>query len=172
MRVDTIIGIDPGKTGGIAIKFRNQYKVHKMPDSLLKIDEMLKFYKGIGSVLVILEQIRLHFTSDIAKVNRMQKMFAQYEQLKTLLVMNDIPFIEVGPTKWQSYLGLRTKRIRKMDRTERKRAYRDAIQSWWPEKLNIDVADSVCLMVYGIRNLKFNPDFINELPTSAKERLF
>ena len=66
MKVDTIIGIDPGKTGGIAIKFRNQYKVHKMPDDLVKIDEMLKVYKDIGTVLVIIEQIRLHITSDIA----------------------------------------------------------------------------------------------------------
>jgi hypothetical protein len=160
MKADCLLTIDPGKTGAIAIKFNGKYVVHKMPADLMKIDELLKFYKGnSGSMLVILEQIRLHRTDDMAKASRMQKLFEQYAELKTLLTMNGIPFTEVSPRSWQSFLGLRTKQINAMKPHERKRAYRDFAQAWWPTKLSIQVADSVCLLIYGERNLKFNPDF-------------
>jgi len=160
MDFDIIIGIDPGKTGGIAIKFNNRYKVYKMPDDLLKIDELLKFYNELGTILIIIEKITLHHTQDIARISRMQKMFAQYEQLKTLFVMNNLQFIEVTPKSWQSYLGLNTKRNRKLKRGQRKKVYRNWAQQWWPEKLIIQVADAVCLLIYGERNLKYNPDFV------------
>ena len=168
MRVDTIIACDPGMTGGIAIKFRDKYEVHKMPSDIVRVDELLKFYKGLGSVLVVLEQIRLHVANDFAKVSRMQKMFANYNQLRTLGEVNGIPLIEVAPVSWQSYLNLRTKRIKAMSRTERKRAYRDFAQPFWPKKLNIDVADSVCLLIWVERNMKYNIDF--KIPT-IKERM-
>jgi hypothetical protein len=158
--IDCIIGIDPGKTGGIAIKFNNRYKVYKMPNDLVKIDELLKHYNELSdSMLVIIEQIRLHRTENMAMANRMQKLFANYNQIKTLLEMNQIMFAEASPVSWQSFLGLRTKRIMKMNRTGRKRAYRDFAQPWWPEKLTIQLGDSVCLMIYGERNLKYNPNF-------------
>lgn len=166
---DTIIAIDPGMTGGIAIKFRDKYEVHKMPADIVRVDELMKFYKGLGTVLLIIEQIRLHVTSNIAKVSRMQKMFENYNQLKTLAMMNGLPLKEVAPVSWQAYLKLRTKRIKAMKRTDRKRAYRDFAQSWWPEKLNIDVADSVCILIWTERNIKYNEDF--ELPT-VNERMF
>lgn len=159
MTVDTIIGIDPGKTGGIAIKFNGKYKVHKMPDDLVKIDELFKFYKGIGTMLVVIEQIRLHRSENMAQVSRMQKLFAQYEQLKTLLTMNEITFVEVGPRSWQSFLGLNTKRIKAMERDQRKKAYRDFAQAHWPTKLSIQLGDAVCLLIYGERNLKYNTEF-------------
>jgi hypothetical protein len=110
-------------------------------------------------MLVIIELIRLHRTENMAIANRMQKLFENYNQIKTLLVMNRIPFAEVSPRSWQSFLSLNTKRIKAMKPHEKKRAYRDFAQAWWPEKLSIDVADSVCLMIYGERNLKYNPDF-------------
>ena len=169
MRVDTIIAVDPGKTGGIAIKFNGKYKVYKMPDSLVKIDDLLKHYNDVSdSMLVVIESIRLHNTGNMAMVSRMQKLFENYNQIKTLVAMNRIPFIEVAPVSWQAYLNLRTSRIKAMDRTGRKRAYRDFAQPWWPDKLNIDVADSVCLLIWAERNIKFNPDF--EIPT-IKERM-
>ena len=156
----TILGIDPGKTGGIAIKFNGKYKVYKMPDSLVKIDDLLKHYNEVSdSMLVIIEQIRLHRTENMAIASRMQKLFENYNQIKTLLEMNQIPFAEVSPRSWQSFLGLNIKRIKAMKPHEKKRAYRDFAQAWWPEKLSIDVADSVCLLIYGERNLKYNPDF-------------
>jgi hypothetical protein len=159
MRVDTIIGIDPGKTGGIAIKFNGRYKVYKMPNNLVTIDDLLKHYKELGSVLVVVEQIRLHRSENMAMVSRMQKLFENYNQIKTLLEMNRITFTEASPAAWQSFLGLNTKRIKAMERDQRKRAYRDFAQAWWPEKLTIQLGDSVCLMIYGERNLKYNPDF-------------
>lgn len=160
--IDTIIGIDPGITGAIAIKFRNQYKVYKMPADLQDIEELLKFYKGLGSVLVIIEKITLHRTQDMAKVSRMLKMFANFEHCKTLMTTNGIPFVEVAPISWQSYLNLRTERIKAMERPERKKAYRDFAQTQFPHKLSIQVGDAVCLLIYGIRKLKYDTDF--ELP--------
>jgi hypothetical protein len=163
MRVDTIIGIDPGRTGAIAIKFNNRYKVYKMPDNLVKIDDLLKHYNEVSdSMLVVVEQIRLHNTGNMGKVNRMQKMFANYNELKTLLIMNQIPFVEVAPVSWQAYLNLRTDRIKAMDRTGRKRAYRDFAQTLWPEKLTIP------FLIWLERKLKYDTDF--EVPT-VKERM-
>lgn len=160
MKVDTIMGIDPGKTGGIAIKFNGKYKVYKMPDSLTKIDDLLKHYNEVSdSVLVVIEMIRLHQTENFGKASRMMKLYGNYMELLALINMNHISYVEASPRSWQSFLGLNTKRIKAMKPHEKKRAYRDFAQAWWPEKLSIAVADSVCLMIYGERNLRYNSDF-------------
>ena len=84
MRVDTIIACDPGMTGSIAIRFHNQRKVYKMPVDIVDVDVLLKHYKSVSdSILIVIEQIRLHNTGNMAMVSRMQKMFANYNQLKT-----------------------------------------------------------------------------------------
>lgn len=164
--MECIVGIDPGATGAIAVRFHGKSKVYKMPKDIKRVDDLLKHYQEISdSMLVVLEQIRLHRMDDLAIANRMQKLYGHYSELKTLLIMNGIPYAEASPKAWQSFLGLNIKPIRKLPKDKRKKAYRDSIQQWWPEKLPIVVADAVCLLVYGERNLKYNPDFgiVNEI---------
>lgn len=158
--MDCIIGIDPGATGGIAVLFHGKCKVYKMPKEVHAVNDLLKYYQEItDSMLVVLEQIRLHRTEDIAIANRMQKLYGHYRELKALLEINNIAFVEASPKAWQKYLNLNTKQILSLKKPDRKRAYRDFAQKMWPEKLPIVVADAVCLLIYGQRNLKYNPDF-------------
>ena len=158
--IDCIIGIDPGVTGCLAVRFMGTSRTYKMSKDITKVNDLLIHYKNISdSILVIIEMIRLHRTENIAIANRMQKLYGNYKELLALVMINDIPYAEAGPTTWQSFLNLNSKAIKKLERDQRKKAYRDFAQNWWPEKIPIYQGDAVCLVIYGERNVKFNPEF-------------
>lgn len=176
--IDTIIGIDCGVSGGIAIKFREDKKVHKMPEKLTQVDELLKYYHEISdSMLVVIEKVQL-IPHDVntedkkrfGRAFRVQKLLDQYSQFIALMEIAGIPYITVTSRSWISYLQLKTPKD--WDRTKRKRHYRDFAHKFWPERLSIPVADAVCLVIYGERRIKFDPDFVSQLPNSIKERMF
>jgi hypothetical protein len=177
MDLDCIIGIDPGKTGGIAVKFHNKRKVYKMPEDLLKFQDLIKYYRSITeSMLVVIEKVQLLpydvHTDDHKKFGRamrVQKLLTQFEQMKTVLIVLGIPFVTVTPRSWITYLNLNTKNKK---RDERKRIYRDFAQSQWIERVNLDVADSVCILIYALRRLRYDPDFVSELPKELQQKLF
>jgi hypothetical protein len=175
MRVDTIIGIDCGVSGAIAVKFREHRKVHKMPKELTEVNELLKYYKGISNkMLVVIEKVQIipHDvnTTDKKKFGRafrVQKLLNQYNQFIAIMEVGEIPYITVTARSWISYLNLKTPKD--WDRTKRKRHYRDFAQQFWPERLSIPLGDAVCLLIWLERKLKYDPDF--ELPKQLKERM-
>lgn len=50
---------------------------------------------------------------NMGKLYRIQKMMANFEQLKAIIAVCDIPFVMVHPMKWQNELKLRAKTTRK-----------------------------------------------------------
>jgi len=177
MEIDCIIGVDPGRTGGLAVRFHGKRKVYKMPGEINDLQELFKYYQEItDSMLVVIEKVQLLpydvHTDDIKKFGRamrVQKLLAQYEQMKTILIIMKIPFVTVTPRSWITYLNLNTKN---KTREERKRIYRDFAQMHWPVKVNLDVADSVCILTYAERRLRFDPDFTSELPKELQTKMF
>lgn len=175
---ECIIGIDCGATGGIAILYDGQRKVHKMPEDLKQVDELLKYYQQISeTMLVVIEHVQImphdihnNEAKKFGRAVRMQKLLDQYSQFKAIMQIAGIPYITVTPKTWINYLNLKTPK--KWDRTQRKRHYRDWAQHSWPQKLSISVADAVCILIYTVRSLKFDPDFMSKLPKNVKNQLF
>ena len=93
MKVDCIIGIDPGANGGIAVYrvYGQKVDVLKMPKELSDLTDYLRYIKSICCPIIFLEKLNVRpddvvqQTEDslnLGKLYRIQKMLAQYEKLK------------------------------------------------------------------------------------------
>lgn len=118
--IDCIIGIDPGKSGGLAI-WRPNYKteVLKMPSNILDLRQYFEYITSICNPLIFLEKVQLRpddIEDNTGKAFRIQKMLADFEILKTVISVCDIPFVLVNPMKWQNTLKVRVKGEERKDR--------------------------------------------------------
>lgn len=184
MKVDCIVGIDPGASGGI-VTWRPGQKITaaKMPQDINDLCDYLTYLKSICSPIAFLEKLSVRPDDivpcadgvNMGKLYRIQKMLANYEQLKATIAVCDVPFVMVHPMKWQNELKLRAKTTRKKEeKNERKRRYREIAGNLYPElKPTLWNADATLIMHFGRYILRNNPDWVREnLPAKMYERLF
>lgn len=180
MKIDAIIGIDPGAGGGLVL-WRANKKVTaiKMPKDLNDIRDYLNHVKDISCPIVFLEELGVR-PGDVSigdtgvnmgKLYRIQKMLQNYEQLKAIITVLDIPFITVHPAKWQSALKLR---IKKEEKKDRKNRYKDIASKLYPDvKATLWNADATLIMHFGRLVLKNNINWVIEkLPIKMREKYF
>lgn len=159
MEAQTIIGIDPGAQGGIALyNYKAGITAVKMPKSIDDLNDYLKYIKDTyEKPLCFLERVSKYRGDADAggKQFGIDKMLANYERLKTVLTLCKIPFIEVAPISWQAGLKLRKKGESK---TDRKNRYKAAAAKYYPEikRVTLWSSDALCLVQFG--RLKFNTD--------------
>lgn len=184
MKIDCIIGLDPGANGGI-VKWRPNEKITaiRMPKDLTELRNYLEYLKTICSPIVFLEKLSVRpddITSGVDGINmgklyRIQKMLANYEQLKATIAVCDVPFVMVHPMKWQNELKLRAKTTRKKEeKNERKRRYKEIAGNLYPElKPTLWNADATLIMHFGRYILRNNLNWVREnLPAKMYKRLF
>ena len=164
-----IIGIDPGASGGIS--FHSETKTVsaiKMPETAKSLFDFLDSLKQHSErnnekPLVFIEKVNL-FNSDQdtpGKSFGIMKLLANFERLQTCCQILEIPFVLVPSVTWQKELNLKNQKGEK--KTERKKKYADLARAYFPElKINLQTADALCLLIFGKKKLKLNPDWILE----------
>ena len=181
VKVNCVIGIDPGANGGIAIyRPGRPVVVVKMPCDMNILFSYLKGLMEMCSPLVFLEKLTVRaddvqFTSEgvnMGKLYRIQKMIANYEQLRSTLTICEIPFVLVHPMKWQNGLNVRIKG-RHEEKADRKRRYRDIAGQLYPAiRATLWNADALLIMHYGRHVLKSDIKWVAEnLPKKMHERV-
>jgi hypothetical protein len=161
MSSKTIIAIDPGVSGGIAIKDKDNHtvKVHKMPDTIYDLMNNFMigtydggyinsdFVKGYGHLdfVCVIEQLNAGSQAQGFRkgVKSIWKQSENYTALLCALYSGNIKTIEVAPSKWMSKLsGKRPK-----DYRERKKWLKQHAQRLYPEQ-NVTLwnADALCLL--------------------------
>ena len=180
MKIDCLIGIDPGASGGVAIwRPGRKVEVSKMPKDISELRNYIEYIKGVASPIVFLEKLSVRPDDvvleagrvNMGKLFQIQKMMANLEQIKAMLVIEDVPFVLVHPLKWQSALKLRQG---KEDKAARKRRYRDVAQQLYPE-INAALwnADAVLIMYFGRYILANDVNWVREnLPSGMHDRIF
>lgn len=171
MKPKTIIGIDPGAVGGIATyKLDRITTVVKMPKSIPEINEYFKQIKFQDeNAVIFLEKVQI-FNSDSdagGKQFGIKKMLANYEQLKTCILINDLQLLEIAPISWQSTCKFKTKGKSK---TERKRIYQTYAEVCFPElgKIPLWGSDSVCIVMAALIKYQNDPKWISEKLQNVK----
>lgn len=184
MKIDCIIGIDPGAAGGIVVWRPNHNATAiKMPKDINEIRDFLNYYKEICTPIVFLEKLSVRPDDvtvgdagvNMGKLYRIQKMMANFEQLKAIISVCDVPFVMAHPMKWQDELKLRAKISRKKEeKSERKRRYKEIAGNLYPElKPTLWNADATLIMHFGRYILRNNPGWVRQnLPSNMHERLF
>lgn len=180
IRISAVVGIDPGSNGGIVTWRPNQnIKAMKMPKDLTELSNYLEYLKTICSPIVFLEKLSVRPDDvtlgadgvNMGKLYRIQKMLANFEQLKAIITVAEIPFVLIAPISWQQKLRIR---IKNEDKKDRKKRYKDIAQSLYPEiKQTMYSCDATLIMHFGRYMLANNMDWIkSNLPNYLHNRLW
>lgn len=162
----SIIGIDPGASGGIAVFHNGKIGAVKMPKNVKEMNSYMAFLnRTYPNSIVFIEKVQAYRgAQDDAPGKKfgINKMLANYTQLLTVIQLNGFEFVEVYPISWQSKLGLRIKKD-KRTKTERKRSYKEYAQRCFPElKVTLATCDALCLIQFGLLKTKNEPEWIRD----------
>ncbi len=173
MKINCVIGIDPGASGGISLWRQGMgIKTNKMPKNLDEINNFLSYMKEIASPIIFLERVSVRMDDisveegqiNMGKLYRIQKMMQNFEHLKAIITLSNIPFCLVHPLKWQSQLKLRGHWSEA--KKDRKNRYKKVAQNLYPE-VNVTLwnSDAILLMHFGrvvlLNDLKWVKENLN-----------
>lgn len=180
--VNCVIGVDPGANGGLSVFIPgNRTKAVKMPKDITELRDFFAYYAENYNPIVFLEKLSVrpddvsadNSRANMGKLYRIQKMMANYEQLKTIIETAGIPYVMVHPMTWQTKLKLRV-RGEKVEKAERKRRYAEYAAKMYPE-INVTLwnADALLLLHFGRWALVNEPKWVKEqLPKREHDKLF
>jgi hypothetical protein len=144
----TIIGIDGGKSGAIAVARGNELTIYKMPKDS-KSMRILFEQISVGQTFVFLEKVSAFIGENDAKKYAIIKMLNQVQTIKTTLEQMEIEYIEIASVTWQSRLGLKFKGIEK---AQRKLKYWEWAKRYaHKNKVNKYAGDAVCILACGLK---------------------
>lgn len=182
LKIDCIIGIDPGAMGGLAIKIAGKNViVAKNPKDVRDLMDILSYYAETFHPIVFLEKLQVRpddikvddSGANLGKIYRIQKMLANFEHLRAVIDLSGIPYCLVHPMKWQARLCLRQKGEQKSDRKKR---YKEVAQKLYPDaKATMWNCDAILLMEFGramLSDLKGRKWILENIPKREHEKLF
>ena len=153
----TVIGIDPGWSGGIAIHDGEALSLHKMPETYLKLWELLLPYAGI--YVGPNDELQHHAVAYVENVhansqNGCKANWSLSESLTTIRIALQtlcIPINLVSPQAWQ-------KRLQPLPSgpgsyTARKREVKEKMKQSHPgyeRKITNATADALAILEYGL----------------------
>ena len=184
IRVNCVIGVDPGAAGGLAVFIPGQkVKVVKMPKDVTDLRDFFMYYAENYKPIVFLEKLSVRPDDVIVegdkaamgKMFRIQKMMANFEHLKAIIEVSGLPYVLTHPMTWQTKLSLR-KRVSgcKESKEERKGRYKDIAAGKYPE-VNVTLwnADALLIMHFGRWVLVNEPSWVKaNLPEREYQKLF
>jgi hypothetical protein len=151
-----IIGIDPGKSGGIArIRYSVDkkrylfkeaiYDAYKCPKTIKEMVVILKMFNHLPSKpKCFLESVHAFPTDGRSSAFKFGMNFGIWQGILTAL---DIETILVTPQKWQKHFGELPK-IKK----DRKNKLKEIATERTKIKATLNTADALCIALYGYEN--------------------
>ena len=137
-----IIGIDPGRSGGIACVGPGvqEAKVYKLDNTDRDVYEQLKEFVALAD-FAYLEKVHSMPKQGVASTFKFGQSFGF---LQGILIASEIPFELVTPQKWQGYLGCRTKGDKNITKARAQELFPDI-------KCTHAVSDALLIAEYGRR---------------------
>lgn len=182
IKINCVIGVDPGASGGLAIFIPGQKtKIVKMPKDITELRDFFAYYAENYKPIVFLEKLSVRpddikadgDKANMGKLYRVQKMMANFEHLKALIETAGIPYAMVHPLKWQTDLKLRTRGVHE-EKANRKRRYQERAGALYPEiKATLWNSDALLIMHFGRWALINIPKWVKaNIPEREYNKLF
>lgn len=186
IKIDCVIGIDPGiSQGGICVFIPGQQiKTIRMPKDLRDLRDFFAYYAETYKPIVFLEKLSVRPDDitpgtdgkpNMGKLFRIQKMMANFEQLKALIETAGIPYVMVHPLTWQGKLKLRVRGSAAQEsKQERKRRYASKAAELYPgAKVTLWNSDAILIMHFGRYALVNEQSWVKaNLPKVEYDKLF
>lgn len=145
-----VMGIDPGKGGGIAVVDAETLElvdVVALPDTITDINDFIESYKEAHSVYI--ETVHSMPKQGVASTFTFGMY---YGYVKMAAVAHKIRSIDVLPTKWQQKLGVKSKKDESY--SEHKSRLKGLAQQLFPKaKVTLKNADALLIAYYGVKDL-------------------
>ncbi len=182
IKINCVIGIDPGCNGGIAVYVPGQLvKAVKMPKDITDLRDFIGYYSENYAPIIFLEKLSVR-PDDVAvqgekpnmgKLYRIQKLMANFEHLKAIIETTGVPYVLCHPMVWQTRLKLRVRGVHE-EKADRKRRYKETAEQLYPNvKIALWNADALLLMHFGRWALVNEPKWIKaNLPEREYQKLF
>lgn len=177
--ITSIIAIDCGANGGIAVYHNGKVTAVKMPKTIDDFREYLEYWQSISHPIAFVEKLSVRpddVTADgngvnMGKLFRIQKMIANFEQMKASIEFSRIPLVLVHPMKWQNGLKLR---IKGEEKKARKNRYKEIAQNLYPS-INATLwnADALLILQFARKAMVNDKEWVREnLAQKEKNALF
>lgn len=154
-----VIGIDPGKKGGIAVMYLefdrtvNRVELHKMPETPTDINDFFKNLLHNYPFIRIVANFERVWGRPGSGSTAMFSFGRSYGHVEMCLLAHKIPFENPIPMKWQKEYGL--VRDKTDNQSKWKNKLKEKAQQLFPKnKIILDTADALLIAEYGRRNLK------------------
>ena len=148
---DLLVGIDPGKNGGIAWQFADGLAAaEKMPATELDVVEMLRDLSSDSEKRVAyIEKVGGFIAGRPAPGSAMFNFGKNYGVLIGALLLLKFKIVEITPQNWQKRLSIA---LEKGSTTDRKNFLKSAAQKLNPElKITLATADALLVLEAGRR---------------------
>ena len=135
-----IIGIDPGKSGGIAVYTEGLMQCWAMPETEADIAQLLRDY-GMSGSFCLIEKVH---SMPGQGVKSMFTFGRGYGFLRGVLTAQRTPFDDIAPSTWQKALGCLTKGDKNVTKQKAQQLFPDL-------HITHKTADAVLICEYGRR---------------------
>ena len=152
-----VIGIDPGKSGGIAIWNYGIVKVFKCPDNIPEMASIVDSFIGSWQSEAYKKAMNDNIVAYIEKVHAFPtdgrssafKFGQNYGQWLGILGALNINTIFVTPQAWMKYYKEKFKITLPKDKQQRKRKLKEIAARYTDKKVTLYNADAILIAVYG-----------------------
>jgi len=167
--LNTIVAIDVGLGGGIAVFSNGKVQAVNMPKDVLQMQEYFRYLKETyENIVVFIEKVQMYGAGDDAggKKFAINKMLANYQQVLTVVKLAGIRYVEVYPISWQTTLGLKVAKVKgeaEETKTQRKNRYKEYAQRIFPEvKVNLKTSDALCIVKFALVKIDDDINWVRE----------
>tara|TARA_B100000519_G_C14217876_1_gene425959 strand:+ start:807 stop:1346 length:540 start_codon:yes stop_codon:yes gene_type:complete len=160
----TIVGIDPGKNGGVAIinikDYTEKVEVFRCPKDVgamaMELSESLPLNGDRYNMYCFMEHVHAFPGQGVVSTFSFGQNLGQWEGI---LASQDIPVEYVAPRKWMDIYSTPSKLTRRM----RKRYLRDQAEIIYPNiKMTFNISDALLIANYGKQTLLERIGEVNE----------
>ena len=148
----SLVGIDPGKSGAIAVWDEGIDKAIKCPDSPEKMANIFNsimtnsWIDGDGKIVAYIEQVHAFPTDGRSSAFKFGKNYGEW--LGVLGALR-IKTIYVTPQKWMKHYKEKFNMALPKDKQQRKRKLKEIAAKYTDKKVTLYNADAILIAVYG-----------------------
>lgn len=156
MKSRLLLGIDPGKKGGICCSLDGKITCHKMPETIYDIVDLLRSFLVDAWPLVeppiaFIENVPVSMGPDKGAAS--VKLHGNHGILRGALVALGYKLEEPRPQVWQKEYGLGTRSSCASDTVWKNKLKSEAQRIHIDIKVIHDIADALLILTYGLRKL-------------------
>jgi len=149
----TIIGIDPGKSGGVAIWHSGLNTIVKCPKTVEEMADLIRtstnseYIDKNTKAIAYLEQVHAMPHDGRSSLFKFGQNFGQWQGI---LAAYKVHTILVSPQKWMKYWKTKFNITPSKDKQERKRVLKEIASRYTDKRVTLYNSDAILITLYGL----------------------